>query len=120
MVRGVLEVAMKTQEPAPRGKAEGPSPGRDRGPPGEKVPEHARFSRGCAEDLDPRAQDRETFRMINHRKDLDECRRPGLLIGDRTVGRSAVVLTTSATPLACNQTRSMREPAQLKVSELAS
>lgn len=37
-----------------------------------KVLEHARFSRGYAEDLDPHAHDRETFRLINQRKDLDE------------------------------------------------
>jgi RNA polymerase sigma factor (sigma-70 family) len=36
-----------------------------------KVLEHARLSRGYAEDLDPHAHDRETFRLINQRKDLD-------------------------------------------------
>lgn len=37
-----------------------------------KVLEHARISRGYAEDLDPHAHDRETFRLINQRKDLDQ------------------------------------------------
>ena len=37
-----------------------------------KVLEHARLSRGYAEDLDPHSHDRETFRLINQRKDLDE------------------------------------------------
>jgi RNA polymerase sigma factor (sigma-70 family) len=37
-----------------------------------KVIEHARLSQGYAEDLDPHAHDRDTFRLINQRKDLDK------------------------------------------------
>lgn len=37
-----------------------------------KVLEHVRLSQGYAEDLDPHAHDRDTFRLINQRKDLDQ------------------------------------------------
>jgi RNA polymerase sigma factor (sigma-70 family) len=46
----------------------------------QKVLEHARLSRGYAEDLDPHTHDRETFRLINQRKDLDELPEAGYVV----------------------------------------
>jgi len=38
----------------------------------QRTLDHVRLSTGYADDLDPHAHDRDTFRLINQRKELDE------------------------------------------------
>jgi hypothetical protein len=46
--------------------------------------EHVRLSTGYAEDVDPHAHDRATFRLINQRKELDALREAELVVPDAT------------------------------------